>query len=144
MTYLLLFGATVLWGIWGYANKLAVNQAHPLHVQWMYSLPLILLIPLWYLLGRSQQPDVPLTGTALVWALVSGLAAALAFSLMLFALRSASATAAVALTSAYPIVTALIAYFTGTEKLSTGQIVAIGVIISGVVLFEVTGSKSGG
>ncbi|MBK8020196.1 MAG: EamA family transporter [Chloroflexi bacterium] len=142
MTYVLLAVTTILWGVWGFANKVAVTQAHPFHVQWIYSLPLALLIPLWYFLGRSQQPDVVLTPSVVLWAAGSGLAAAAAFALMLFAMQEASATSVVAMTAAYPVVTALIAYFTGMEKLTLGQVVAVLIIIAGVILFELTGSKT--
>jgi drug/metabolite transporter (DMT)-like permease len=141
VNYVLLIVATILWGVWGFANKIAVDRAHPFTVQWMYALPLVILIPIWFYLGRSQQPATNLDGSALLWSVVSGIAAALALTAMLFALRSSSPTAALALTSAYPIVTATIAYFAGIEKLTPGQLLAIGVIIAGVILFEMSGSK---
>lgn len=136
LTYLLLILATILWGVWGYANKIAVTQAHPFSVQWMYSIPMILLVPLWFLLGRSQRPETNLNSSAFLWAAAAGIAATLAFLAMLFAMRSASATMAVALTAAYPVVSAVIAYFAGTEKINLGQIAAIGLIVIGTILFQ--------
>ena len=102
---ILLLLATVLWGIWGFAIKLAVDRAHPFAVQWMYALPNIVFIPIWYFLARNAVPSAASGASAgvdlpaLGWASLAAICAIGAMLLMFFALQSKPATLAVAMTS---------------------------------------------
>ena len=135
----LLLLATVLWGIWGFAIKLAVDRAHPFAVQWMYALPNIVFIPIWYFLARKAVPgaasavvDLP----ALGWASLAAVCAICAMLLMFFALQSKPATLAVAMTSAYPIVTLALALVTRAEILNLKHVFGIVLIIVGVIVLQ--------
>jgi len=136
----LLLLATVLWGIWGFAIKLAVDRAHPFAVQWMYALPNILFIPIWYFLARKAVPSAGASAAvdlpALGWASLAAVCAVSAMLLMFFALQSKPATLAVAMTSAYPIVTLALALVTRAEVFNIRHVIGIVLIIAGVIVLQ--------
>jgi len=133
---LLLIVATILWGIWGIADKLALEQAHPYSVQWMYAIPYALTIPLFIWLGIRAQPESNLNSTSFFWAVVAGTVSILALILMLFAMRTQPASLAVAVTSAYPLVTLLIAVLFKMETLSIQKVLGTLLIIGGLVVLQ--------
>lgn len=137
---ILLLVSTLLWGVWGYTNKLAVDHAHPLTVQWMYSIPIALMIPIYYWLGATQAPATNLNGDALKYALISGVMSGVAVLLYFFAVRSTSASIATAITAAYPIVTLLLAVLFRTEDFSWRKLIGIIVVIVGVILLQSEGA----
>ncbi len=133
---LFLLLATILWGIWGFAIKLAVERAHPFAVQWMYAVPNLLFIPLWYWMARRAAPDAAIDLPALGWAALAAVCAISAMLLMFFALQSKPATLAVAMTSAYPIVTLALALVTRTETFNIRHLLGIVLIIAGVIILQ--------
>jgi transporter family protein len=136
MSTLLLIISTLLWGIWGFANGRAVTNAHPLTVQWMYYVPSALLIPLFYFFGARFAPETNMDGSAFRYAIISGFAAAGAALLFFFALRDTSASIAVAVTAAYPVVTLAIGVLAREETLDLRKIAGIAIIILGVVVLQ--------
>ncbi|MCC6616266.1 MAG: DMT family transporter [Anaerolineae bacterium] len=137
---ILLLLSTLLWGIWGYTNKLAVGHAHPLTVQWMYSIPIALMIPVYYWLGATTAPATNMNGDALKYALISGLMSGAAGLLYFFAVRNTSASVATAITAAYPIVTLFLAVLLQTEAFTWRKLIGILVVIGGIVLLQSEGS----
>lgn len=133
---LLLIIATILWGVWGIANKYAVLNAHPFTVTWMFSVPSILLIPLWYWLGSRASPATALDKTAFFWAAVASVTSIAATTLLFFVMQRRPASLAVAATSAYPLITLIIGVLAGAEKFSPQRLIGIVVIIVGVVLVQ--------
>ena len=133
---ILLITATILWGIWGIANKYAVQNAHPFTVAWMYAVPSILLIPLWYWLGTRASPATALDRTAFVWAALASLTSIAATTLLFFVMQRQPASLVVAAVSAYPLVTLVIGVLAGIEKFSPLRLVGIVVIIVGVILVQ--------
>jgi bacterial/archaeal transporter family protein len=131
---IMLLIATVLWGFWGISEKSAVLRAHPYTVQWMYSLPYLLAIPIWYWLGSRAAPDTNHSLPALVWALAAGLASIGALILLLFAMQTKPASVAVAITAAYPMITMLLAVLSGAESFSLPRLIGILLIIAGVIV----------
>jgi transporter family protein len=136
MALVLLIFSTILWGVWGYVNGRAVAHAHPLTVQWMYYVPAALLIPVFYFLGSRLAPATNLDGSAFRYAAISSLAAAAAALLFFFALRETSASVAVAITAAYPVVTLLIGVSLREETIDLRKLAGIAVIIVGVVVLQ--------
>jgi drug/metabolite transporter (DMT)-like permease len=132
---ILLLVATCLWGIWGITNKYAVDRAHPYIVQWMYSIPIALSIPLFYWLGARATPVPNQTPeTAFWWAVGSGVAATLAFVLMLFALQHVAPSIATAVTAAYPVVTLAIGVVLRIEDFSLQKAFGLGLVIVGLIV----------
>ena len=138
---ILLLLATVLWGIWGVAHKRAVGLAHPYTVQWLYALPSIALLPVWYWLGRTADSTPTLRSGVVFWALLAGVASVAATLLFTFALRHKPASIAVAATSAYPVVTLLIGVLTKSEKLTWQLAGGILLIVAGITLTQLTSSS---
>lgn len=131
---LLLMLATILWGIWGIADKLALEQAHPFTVQWMYAVPYVIAIPVFFWLSFRTQPENNFDMTTFFWAVVASVSSIMALALMLFAMRSQPASLAVAITAVYPLVTMLIAVFLKMETFSVQKLVGMVLIIGGLVV----------
>ncbi len=134
--FTLLLISTVLWGVWGVANKLAVDRAHPFTVQWMYAIPYLLFIPVWFLLSRQAAPQESFDWRAFLWAGVASLASLGAVLLFFFALQRVPAANAAAVTSAYPLVTLAIGLITRQESLTPVKVVGILLIIAGVIALQ--------
>lgn len=136
MAKVLLLVSAVLWGIWGVGEKLAVSRAHPYTVQWMYSVPFVVLVPIWYLMSRRAVPEAPFDPIAFGYATGACLASAVAMLLMVFAMRTESASLAVTITSAYPVVTLAIAAALGLETPSLMRLVGVVVVVVGLVILQ--------
>jgi len=135
---LLAFG---LWGIWGLTSKMAVNVVGPGNILGFYAISSS-TVPALYAwlrraeLARSEEDDamwnawvLSATGLALS---VSG---TFAFS---FALDKGSASLVVPISSAYPLVTAILAVALLHEKLNRLHAVALGLVVTGLVLIGIT------
>lgn len=131
---LLLILSTMLYGVWGYANKLAIDNAHPFSVQWMYAAPMLLLLPLWYWLGAQAAPATNTNGTAILYGVLASLAGAAANLLLYFALQTTSGSVATAVTGAYPVVTLALAVLFGSEGLDARKLVGVVVIVAGILI----------
>jgi drug/metabolite transporter (DMT)-like permease len=126
--------ATVLWGFWGFSDKNAVLRSHPYTVQWMYSIPYILSIPLWYWLGLKAAPETNHSIPAFLWASAAGLASIGALILLLFALQTKPASLAVGITAAYPLVTMLLMISSGAESFNLPRLIGIMLVVAGVIV----------
>lgn len=133
-TYLLL--ATLLWGLWALGEKYAVARVHPYTVQWMHSIPYVLLLPVWFLLARRAAPQAVMDWTALAWASGACVASLLAMLLLVFAMRTEPASVATAVTSTYPLVVLLLSVLTGEETLTSKRLIGLGLAISGVIVMQ--------
>jgi len=134
---ILLILATVLWGVWGIAIKFAVSRSSPFTAQWMFSIPYIVFIPLWYFLARKEGAPAAVDLQALGWAFLASVCSLGAILLMYFALQSKPASFAVAMTSAYPVVTLLLALATHSETLNAKNILGIVLIVAGVIVMQI-------
>jgi bacterial/archaeal transporter family protein len=133
---ILLLISTLLWGFWGIADKFAVTRAHPFSVQFYYSIPYLVLIPLWYFLSRRAEIQGPVDPQAVFWAMAASVSSILAVLLFIFALRDKPASIAVAITSIYPIVTLALALLTKSEALSFTKVLGILLITAGVMITQ--------
>lgn len=133
----LLLLATILWGIWGIADKYAVSRAHPYTIQWMYSIPYIIFIPIWYFLSKKVETGNSFDIQAFGWAVIACICSMGAMLLLFFALRSKPASVAVAMTSAYPLVTLALALVMRTEHLTFPKVIGLLFIILGVIILQI-------
>lgn len=137
--YLAILLATLAWGVWGFAHKNAVTRAHPYTVQWMYSIPYALAIPLWYWFSmRVEGSGVAVAARPWLWSTMGSMASISAVFLVLVAMRTTSASVAVALTSAYPLITLLLGALNGSERVTTVKVLGIVFIALGVMLLRET------
>jgi drug/metabolite transporter (DMT)-like permease len=128
--------AALLWGLWGIGEKLAVARVHPYAVQWMYSVPYVLLLPVWFMLARRAAPQGVMDWTAFAWASGACIASLVAMLLMVFAMRTEPASVSVAITSAYPVVTLLLGVLMGEETINAKRLIGLGLTISGVIVLQ--------
>lgn len=128
--------AALLWGLWAVGEKFAVARVHPYAVQWMYSVPYILLLPVWFILARRVAPHETMDWTAFAWAAGACVASLLAMLLMVFAMRTEPASVVVAITSAYPAVALLIGALMGEETITAKRLIGLGLTISGVIVLQ--------
>lgn len=135
-TILLLILATLLWGVWGIADKLALNHAHPYTIQWMYAIPYVLTLPAWYWLGSRIQPESNHSLPALGWAVFAGGASMLALVLLLLTMQTQPASLVVAFTSAYPFVTLFLAVLLRMEKITFPQVIGMALILAGLIILQ--------
>ncbi|MGF1503852.1 MAG: EamA family transporter [Anaerolineae bacterium] len=128
--------ATILWGVWAFAQKSAVARAHPFTVQWMYALPYLVLIPVWVYLSRQEAPGVPFDPVAFGWAFGAGVAAVSALGLFMIALRTTDSSLAAAVTGAYPVVTLILASLAGQETFTLQKLAGIAVVVIGITILS--------
>ena len=135
--------ALLLWGSWGLLHKHAVDRAHPFTVEWMTAVPYVILLPLWFTLGKKAGPAMNLDGRAFLYSAGGALCGLLATLCVLFALRDKPASLVIAATSGYPMVTFLLAIATRAESFNAGRAAGISLIIAGIVVLSVSGRMPG-
>lgn len=134
---LAMLGAVLLWGVWGVAGKVAVDRAHPYAVQWMYTVPQIALLPIWFLLARRAAPGAPIAdGVAFAWATGAAVCSVFAALLMRFAMVTEPASTTVAVTATYPVVTLALALLMGLESFSVQKALGMALTIAGVAVMQ--------
>jgi drug/metabolite transporter (DMT)-like permease len=136
MTNIFLFLSMLLWAVWGIANKYAVAHAHPYTIQWMYTIPTLLFLPLWLWLSHKVALQAAFDKTAFLWAVVAAVASILASLFLYFALQWNPGSVALAVTSAYPALILAYSVITGEESLSFAKAAGVLLIIAGVILLQ--------
>jgi drug/metabolite transporter (DMT)-like permease len=136
---ILLLVATFCWGLWGFANKQALQSLHPLDVQWIYYLPYVAAGPICYVIARRSGTPLNLTFGGVSWSLTAGICAATAFFCFLFALRGMPASSASAVSSAYPLVTMTMAIAMGQESFDLQRFAACCLVIVGLLWLTLRG-----
>jgi drug/metabolite transporter (DMT)-like permease len=131
--------ALALWGTWGFLHKHAVDRAHPLTVEWMTATPYVVLLPMWFVLGRKFGPAMNTDAKTFAFSAGGALCGLAATVCVLFALRDRPASYVIAATSGYPMVTLLLALATGLESFNAARAAGIALIVSGVALLAITG-----
>jgi len=129
----------VFWGLWGFAEKKALEHGTPwqtlfVSLVWktIFSLPVITLM-LYFLEGL---PGFNIKIPVWTWMLVAVFVNGVAIVLIRFALKKGGAGMVIALTSVYPIVTAILAFVFLGERLSVAQYAGIGITTLGVVFLD--------
>lgn len=129
----------ICWGIWGFAEKMALRQGTPwqtlfvsLALKTFFSLPVIALI--FYFIAGSQGFSIETS--VWLWMLGAVLTNGVAIILIRFALQKGGAGIVVALTAVYPVVTAILAFIFLGEYLSAVQIAGVGITTLGVIFLN--------
>lgn len=139
MLILLIFIIIICWGVWGFAEKMALKQGTPwqtlfvsLVIKTFFSLPIIALI--FYFISGSK--GFVINNFVWLWMFGAVLTNGVAIILIRFALQRGGAGIIIALTSIYPVVTALLAFVFLGEYLSLFQIAGIAVATLGVIFLN--------
>jgi transporter family protein len=134
--------AFALWGVWGLTSKIAVNAIGPGSILGFYVIS-SLTVPLVYAWFRRVRPGLPGDSDPswISWAFG---ATALALNVcglfaFLFALNAGFASLVVPISSAYPLVTVMLAVALLHEKLDRFHMVALVFVIIGLIVIGATG-----
>lgn len=134
---LAMIGAVLCWGLWGYASREAVQKAHPMTVQWLMTIPQVLMLPVWYYADRSTLALSSIPLAAVFWSCLSCVMTSVASLLFSFALRTERASVVISVTSAYPLVVLSLLAITGKESLGWMHVLGCLLITAGVVLVQI-------
>jgi transporter family protein len=139
MLVLLIIVVIISWGLWGFAEKKALEYGTPwqtlfvsLFWKTIFSLPLITLL----LYINENLQGFFINKLVWFWMLISVIFNGVAIVLIRFVLLKKGAGIVIALTSVYPVITALLALVFLRETLSLIQWAGIGITTLGVVLLE--------
>jgi bacterial/archaeal transporter family protein len=134
--------AFVLWGFWGLTSKMAINAVGPGNIFGFYVVS-SLAAPIVYLLFRRVRPERSRASNPprIVWvlgaaALALNVCGVFAFS---FALNAGFASLVVPISSAYPLVTVILAVALLHEKLDRIHVIALAFVIIGLTMIGITG-----
>ena len=129
------------WGAWSFSSKVAIDMVGPGNIFGFYVISSF-TAPLMYALFRTRWrgEDAPTNPSNIAWSfgvisLAVNVLGALAYS---YALDSGSASLVVPISSAYPIVTVVLAMVILKEHVNFGQAIALIGVVAGLVLIGVT------
>jgi transporter family protein len=134
--------AFVLWGFWGLTSKMAIDAVGPGNIFGFYVIS-SLAAPIVYLLFRRARPEQSRAGNPPLIAWVLG-ATALALNVcgvfaFSFALKAGLASLVVPISSAYPLVTVVLAVGLLRERLDRIHVIALAFVIIGLTMIGITG-----
>ncbi len=139
MLILLIAVVVVFWGIWGFAEKKALQYGTPwqtlfVSLIWktIFSFPVITLM----LFLNKGISGFSISNLVWLWMLVAVLTNGVAIVLIRFALKKGGAGMVIALTSVYPVVTAVLAFIFLKENLTLMQYLGIGITTAGVAFLD--------
>ncbi len=139
---LAMFATLLAWGMWGYGSSQAVRGVHPLAIQWLYSIPYTVMLPIWYWLGSHERSMNPPAAKNIIWALAACSVSMAASYLFGLAMKHERAAVVIGVTSAYPLVTILILILTGSEQVRWQHVVGGIFIIIGVAIVQMAPSNT--
>jgi transporter family protein len=133
-THWLVLLATVSWGIWAFALRMAMNHMGPLSVQIAVSVATVILVPAYWALARVWKEPLtyPLVGSA--WATAAGVLVGIGIVALLYVMRTQPSSSAVALTATYPVVTMVLAVIFLGESVSVARVCGVAAIAVGAYL----------
>lgn len=121
----------LLWGFWGFFGKLA-SLSIPSEVLLLFSsLGWITTFPIFYFFYRDIFHSTPLR-VDVIWAILSGITGSLGTLFYYFALARGEATRVVAITAAYPLVTAILAFSVLQETFTGSKIIGLFFALLGI------------
>lgn len=133
--------AFFFWGAWSFTSKVAVDQVGAGNLFAFYSTS-ALVIPMLYILVRRERLEKqrPAARPRTAWALgATGLAVnvagAYAFS---FALETGSASLVVPISSAYPVITVILAIAFLKERIDKAHLLPLAMVVAGLVMIGIT------
>lgn len=131
--------AFLLWGVWGLTTKIALSMLGPGNVFGFYSISAV-GIPLVYFTLRRNRLSTGEKPSRFIWAAgAAGVASNVLGTLIFgFALSLGQAALVVPISSAYPLVTVVLAILLLGEKLNRLQTVALTLVLLGLITIGIT------
>lgn len=121
----------VSWGFWGFFGKVASRSISGEGLVLISNIGWAATFPILFSVYRAHlRPSF--NGGDWVWAVLSGAVGSLGVLFFYFALERGEATRVVAITAAYPLVTAVCAYFLLGEGFSVQKLIGLGFALIGI------------
>jgi transporter family protein len=123
--------ALVLWGVWGFFQKLATNHMPPRNVYFVSALGAIMVV-----LGILTMSKFPLRMSAegTLFAVLAGVCSSLGGLLFLSAVSKGEASVVITFTALYPVVTIILSFTMLRETIALKQGVGIVLALFSMVL----------
>jgi transporter family protein len=134
--------AFVLWGFWSLTSKMAINAIGPGNILGFYAISSLIVpsVYVWFRRARSE-PSGERHPSSVAWALGAATLALNVFGVFSFsfALNAGFASLVVPISSAYPLVTVILAVALLHERLDRLHVIALAFIIIGLTVIGTTG-----
>lgn len=121
----LALGSLILWGLWGFFQKLATNHINPRNV-YVFAVLGPLIVAFFVLLSLDFR--VEMHGKGIIYAFLAGLVGSIGGLLFVHSVSKGKASIVITLTALYPVVTILLSFIILKEQLTMKQ--AIGIILA--------------
>ncbi len=133
MNELLLLGLMVilLWGIWGFAAKVAVNDMGLQAMFWIAVISDVFIVL--YLLLSNQFFPLRLEEKGMIYSAIAGFSGGVAIVLFYILLKKYQASIVLPLTSLYPVIVVLLGIFILKEKITYPN--GIGVVLAVISIY---------
>lgn len=129
------FLSLVTWGLWGFFGKIAARSITGEGLVLVSSIGWAATYPILFTVFRSHLR--PSLGSGdLAWGILAGAVGSLGMLFFYFALERGEASRVVAITAAYPLVTALCAFFLLGEQFSIQKIIGLVFALIGIVILS--------
>ncbi len=128
------FIAFLLFGLWGFFPKLAVQYINPASAI-IYQVAGTMVVALLALKLVDFRPEVHPKG--ILFAVLTGVTGMLGTLFFLYSLRTGKVSIVATLTALYPLLTITLAHIVLHEQISARQVVAIILAMASLVLFAV-------
>ncbi len=127
----------IAWGCWGIAQKLAVKHASPLMMQVISSYVYSIVGPIVFLYMKAAGKETTWAPYGIAWTLLSCVLAVIGGLSFSMALQRASVNSVVGLTSAYPVLTFLLAATLLGEPVTLRKMLGIVIVSTGMIIINV-------
>lgn len=118
-------GALLLWGGWGFFEKLATNHISPKNV-YLFTAAGPITVAVFILISQNFRAEFHRLGT--VYAVIAGLSGSIGGLLFVHALRKGKASIVITVTALYPLVAILLSIIFLREEITIKQ--GIGIILA--------------
>ncbi len=123
------------WGLWGFFGKVALRSISGEGLLLVSSFGYMITFPIFFVIYRSYlRPSLESGDWA--WGVLAGVIGSLGYLFFYFALARGEASRVVAITAAYPLVTALFAFYMLGEELSFQKILGLGFALIGIMILS--------
>ncbi len=125
----------VLWGLWGFAVKLATKYMHWYHLYVLSHLVAFLLSS--FIVFKEAKAFLSM-GKFALYGIVAGLFGTLGYIFFMLALREGRVSIVVPLTAVYPAITFLLGIFLLKENVEPHNVLGVFLAILGAVLISIS------
>lgn len=126
--------ATVSWGVWAFALRMAMNTMGPLSVQIVYAVAGVALVPGYWALARAWKEPLAYSLPGSAWTVTAAVLVGIGIVAMMYVMRSEPASSAVALTATYPVFTLVLAVLFLGESVTMSRVAGVAAIAVGAYL----------